>query len=83
VFLGEENDPCDVCGCPSETAPGNVIVWDDEEIPACPECGEPVDEHGATLVRTVPGWGPQVLSIIRIGTQQITPELPFEREEAK
>jgi len=83
MFLGEEDDPCDRCGCPSETAPGNVIVWNDEEIPTCPECGDLVDERGATLVRTMPGWGRGELSIIRIGTEECRPELPFELEEAK
>jgi hypothetical protein len=75
VFLGEEDDPCGRCGCPSERVSGNLLVWGDDPIPNCGECGGHVDGEGATLVRKVPGWQ-NYLKIVRVMGDYSTPELP-------
>jgi len=50
-FRGEELEPCDVCGGPSDEATGMVVLDPGEELARCAECGGEVDGRGRTLVR--------------------------------
>jgi hypothetical protein len=49
-FVRAETYPCDLCGGPSPSVDGLLILQGDEEVLACPECDRPVDEHGKTVV---------------------------------
>jgi hypothetical protein len=50
-FIGEESAACETCAGPRPGAPGIVVLVDDEEPRRCPDCHEPVDESGESLVR--------------------------------
>ena len=79
VFLGVEEDPCEVCGYPDPAAPGTMIVRRDEDMRYCPECENLVDEGGHTLVKNLPGYGPdmRVIRIYEEATDQFPPALPL------
>jgi hypothetical protein len=70
VFLGAEQEPCDLCGGPSPTAPGIVLLLEGEELPRCPTCGKVVDEHGKTLVRRNPDGSASPRLIILYGLEE-------------
>jgi hypothetical protein len=64
-FTGERDEPCDLCGGPSATAPA-VSLWDKPGDPGrCEDCGEMVDDQGRTLVHLYPG-GQKVVYLIRL-----------------
>jgi hypothetical protein len=54
-FVGDQVMPCDVCGGPSPTAPGIVVVREDEQLARCKECVQAVDGDGKSLVQLWPG----------------------------
>lgn len=47
-FIGEELEPCDVCGGPSPTAPAVVVVEGEADPVRCPECDGIVGDDGRT-----------------------------------
>jgi Terminase large subunit, T4likevirus-type, N-terminal len=76
VFLGAELEPCDTCGCPSPTAKGILVLDEGEEPLTCPECNEPVEEDGTTLVELFPSGTRHLLRIILEDTY-----VPDERDD--
>lgn len=64
-FIGAQLEPCEVCGGPNPEAKGIFVCEQDYEVPLCPECSEPVDADGRTLVRKS-GDGEGELKIIRL-----------------
>lgn len=48
-FLGPP-EPCDVCGGPSESVTGCMVIFGDEQPRYCAECGRQVDKNGHTVV---------------------------------
>ena len=69
-FLGPP-EPCEACGYPSPSAIGLAMVEDDEELPACKLCGQPIDSAGKTLVQ-LDANGRTWLSVMRIHTEGLT-----------
>ncbi len=63
-FLGESTEPCDTCGGPDPEVPGIVVLDEGEELGECPECDEPVDEDGRTVVKLWPNGKPHLTRII-------------------
>jgi hypothetical protein len=45
---------CDTCGGPSPDVTGTMVLFDDDALLRCPECGEGVDRFGKTIVAD---WG--------------------------
>jgi hypothetical protein len=64
-FRGEELEPCDVCGGPSPSVSGVVVVNDDRELGRCAECGDAVDAQGRTVVRRT-SHGARSLMVIHL-----------------
>jgi len=64
-FTGEDLEPCDVCGGPSPSAKGIVVLQKGEELAHCHECNRGVDANGRTLVRRF-GNGTPSLMVIRL-----------------
>ncbi|MBL8801039.1 MAG: terminase family protein [Planctomycetes bacterium] len=50
-IVGADPYPCDVCGGPSDEAPGLAVIARGEELARCVECGREVDGNSRTLVR--------------------------------
>lgn len=55
VFLGSEDEPCEVCGGPDLHACAVIIVEDDDEPGACPRCKGAVHKNGKTAVALYDG----------------------------
>lgn len=64
-FVGEQLEPCTLCGGPDPEAPGVFVCDQGFEIPQCSECSSPVNEEGHTLVAKFPGDEPH-LKVVRL-----------------
>jgi hypothetical protein len=80
-FTGERDDPCDLCGGPSATAPA-VTLWEHKEEPEkCPDCDQMIDKQGRTLVHLYSN-GQRVVYLIKLyagrqmAAEQRAPALP-------
>lgn len=54
-FMGEDNEPCDVCHGPDPRVSGIVLLDGGAQLMHCPECNGAVDDRGHTLVKRVAG----------------------------
>jgi hypothetical protein len=81
-FLGSEDEPCESCGYPDPDAPGLLISSSDDDLRKCAECEHLVDKNGRTLVKKLPGYGPdmRVILLRPDPAEQFTPELPVEAD---
>ena len=75
-FVGGDEDPCAVCGGPSKTVSGYHIVQRGEVVPACPECKEPVDVEGRTIVRVGRDGCPSLTVLEEVGIDMPPMERP-------
>jgi hypothetical protein len=71
-FVGENLEPCDVCGGPDPAVPGHVIVQGDAELPRCKECSLPIDETGHSLVTRWPN-GQAHLHVVHLMPRRFGP----------
>ncbi len=54
VFVNAALEPCDVCDGPTLDLPSMVMIDGPGRLPSCPDCGEPTNEHGRTVVHLTP-----------------------------
>jgi hypothetical protein len=59
-----------------------LISTSDDDLRKCVECGHMVDKDGRTLVKNLPGYGPEMRVILLRPdpAQQFIPELPVEAD---
>ncbi len=72
-FIGQELEPCDRCGGPSDFAAGVIVLRDDQEPLRCPECDGYVHADGRTAMTR---GGARIVKIRRM--EGDPPALPGE-----
>jgi hypothetical protein len=77
-FVGEQEEPCDICGGPDPDVTGSAVIEGEYEFAKCVECGKEVDEDGHTLWVRFPNGTPSFSVIQLIRRAPIFVNMPFE-----
>lgn len=76
LFVGVQNEPCELCLGPSASPPMTVILQEGEVLPTCIQCDRPTDADGRTVVGTGLDGEPRLLVIVETGMDETPEPLP-------
>jgi hypothetical protein len=76
-FVGEDLEPCDLCGGPDPDVRGSVMLRGRAELARCKDCGKEVDAAGHTLWRLAGGRPEFVLFRLLPRRDGTVPDIEF------